>query len=132
MTADELNSKLEGRLPGLLGMRFLSVTKARVTAELPLRAELLNLVEVVHGGTLMAFADMVGAAGAIVNLPEGMGTATIESKTNFLAAGRTGTLHAEAIPLHIGRQTMVWQTKVSDDKGKLLSMTIQTQIVTPR
>lgn len=131
MGIDDLNAKLVGRMPGTLGIRFVSADKARIVAILPLRSELMNLADVVHGGTLMAFADTCGAAGAIVNLPPNARTATIESKTNFLAAARTGPLRAESTPLHIGATTMVWQTRVTDPAGKLVSMTTQTQIVMP-
>jgi uncharacterized protein (TIGR00369 family) len=77
----------------------------------------------------MAFADTVGAVATVLNLPPGAGTTTIESKTNFLAAGRTGVVRAEATPLHRGKRTMVWQTRVTDDTGRLLSLTVQTQMV---
>ena len=82
-----------------------------------------------HGGTLMAFADTVGAAATMLNLPPGAGTTTLESKTNFFAAGRSGVVRAESTPLHRGKRTMVWQTRVTDEAGRLLSMTIQTQMV---
>jgi uncharacterized protein (TIGR00369 family) len=77
----------------------------------------------------MAFADTVGAVATVINLPPGAGTTTLESKTNFLAAGRDGILRAEATPLHRGRTTMVWQTRITDETGRLVSLTTQTQMV---
>jgi len=77
----------------------------------------------------MAFADTIGAAGTVVNLGEGQSTATLESKTNFFAAARSGTVRAEATPLHKGKRTHVWQTRVTDATGRLLSLTIQTQVI---
>ena len=77
----------------------------------------------------MALADTVGAVATVLNLPQGASTTTLESKTNFLAAGRQGTVRAESTPLHRGKRTMVWQTRVTDEGGRLLSMTIQTQMV---
>lgn len=77
----------------------------------------------------MAFADTLGAAATIVNLPAGSGTTTIESKTNFFAAGREGVIRGEATPLHRGRRTQVWQTRVTDASGRMLSLTLQTQMV---
>ena len=112
-----------------LGIRFVAADKDRIVAELEIRPELLTLGGALHGGTLMAFADTVGAAGTVVNLAEGQNTATIESKTNFFAAGRSGVVRAESIPLHKGRRTQVWQTRVTDQSGKLLSLTIQTQAI---
>ena len=112
-----------------LGIRFVETEKDRVVAELEIRPELLTTTGSLHGGTLMAFADTVGAAGAVVNLAQGQSTATLESKTNFFAAARAGTVRAEATPLHKGKRTHVWQTRVTDANGKLLSLTIQTQVI---
>ena len=80
----------------------------------------------------MAFADTIGAAATFLNLPAGATTTTLESKTNFFSAGRAGTVRAEATSLHRGRRTMVWQTRVTDESGRLLSLTIQTQMVLER
>lgn len=112
-----------------LGIRFLETQKDRVVAELEIRPELLTVGGALHGGTLMAFADTIGAAGTVVNLQPGQNTATLESKTNFFAAARSGTVRAESTPLHKGKRTHVWQTRVTDESGRLLSLTIQTQMV---
>ena len=120
------------RLPGLarhIGIRFVETAKDRIVAELEVRPELLTTTGALHGGTLMAFADTIGAAGTVVNLAPGQNTATLESKTNFFAAAFKGVVRAEATPLHKGKRTHVWQTRVTDDKGKLLSLTIQTQVI---
>jgi uncharacterized protein (TIGR00369 family) len=129
MDAAELNRRVVGTLAGHLGIRFVEAGRERVVAELTIRDELRTVGGALHGGTLMAFADMVGAAGTIVNLPAGAVTTTIESKTNFLGAGREGVVRAEAAPLHRGKRTQVWQTRVTDSSGRLLSVTIQTQMV---
>ena len=112
-----------------LGMKFVEVTKERVVATLEVKAELLTTTGTVHGGTLMAFADTIGAAGTVANLQAGQSTATLESKTNFFAACKAGTIRAEATPLHRGKRTHVWQTRVTDEAGKLLSLTTQTQMI---
>jgi 1,4-dihydroxy-2-naphthoyl-CoA hydrolase len=124
-----ITERLRGTLADLLGIRLVEATLDRVVAELPVRDALKTVGGTVHGGTLMALADTVGAAATVLNLPPGATTATLESKTNFLAAGRAGTLRAEATCLHRGRRTMVWQTRVTDADGRLLSLTIQTQMV---
>lgn len=121
-----------GTLADLLGLRFVEASPDRVVAELPVRDAVTTVGGAVHGGALMALADTVGAAATFLNLPEGATTATLESKTNFLAAGRSGPLRAEATCLHRGRRTMVWQTRVTDAGGRLLSLTIQTQMVLMR
>jgi 1,4-dihydroxy-2-naphthoyl-CoA hydrolase len=112
-----------------LGIEFVEVGKERVIAKLLVKKELLTTTDTVHGGTLMAFADTVGAAGTVANLAEGQNTATLESKTNFFAACRAGTVRAESTPLHRGKRTQVWQTRITDEAGKLLSLTIQTQVI---
>src|SRR5215813_9963474 len=119
----------EGTLGTLLGIEFVEASRERLVAELRIRDDLRTVGGALHGGTLMAFADTVGATGTALNLPPGAGTTTLESKTNFFAAGRSGVVRAEAIPLHRGRRTHVWQTRVSDESGRLLSLTIQTQMV---
>lgn len=116
-----------------LGMKLLEASPDRVVAELEIREEVCTLGGSIHGGTLMALADTAGAAGTLAFLeknPEaGKGTATLESKTNFFAGARSGKVRAESTPLHKGRRTHVWQTRVTDEAGKLLSLTIQTQMI---
>jgi 1,4-dihydroxy-2-naphthoyl-CoA hydrolase len=114
---------------GLLGIRFVEASKDRLVAELPIRDQLRTRGGTVHGGVLMALADSVGAVATIINLPPGARTTTMESKTNFLAASRADLVRAEATPIHKGRTTMVWQTRVTDETGRLISLTTQTQMV---
>lgn len=121
-----MEMNLELGLVKHLGMKFLEATPERVVAELEIREEVCTLGGSIHGGTLMALADTVGAVGTLVS---GAKTATAESKTNFFAAARSGKVRAEATPLHKGRRTHVWQTRVTDENGKLLSLTIQTQMI---
>lgn len=109
-----------------LGMRVLEATPERVVAELEIREEVCTLGGAIHGGTLMALADTVGALGTVVS---GAKTATAESKTNFFAAAMHGKVRAEATPLHKGKRTHVWQTRITDESGRLLSLTIQTQMI---
>lgn len=112
-----------------LGMQFVEVTADRVVARLKVDERLMTVGGTIHGGTLMAFADTVGAAGTVANLAEGQRTATLESKTNFIAGCRSGTIQAEARPIHKGKRTHVWETRITDESGKLLSITTQTQMV---
>jgi 1,4-dihydroxy-2-naphthoyl-CoA hydrolase len=114
----------------LLGIEFLTASKERVTAEVLVRPELCTVNSVIHGGAIMAFADTLGAAGTVLNLPEGAGTTTIESKTNFLAAAPAGAkLLGEALPVHRGRRTMVWQTRLTLENGRAVALVTQTQMV---
>ena len=112
-----------------LGIEFVEITPDRVVARLKVDERLMTVTGTIHGGTLMAFADTVGAAGTVANLAEGQRTATLESKTNFIAGCRAGTVQAEARPIHKGKRTHVWETRISDEAGKLLSVTTQTQII---
>ena len=127
--AADIAGRFKGTLVETLGIRFTEATADRVVAELEWREALTTVGGSLHGGALMALADTVGAAATILNLPDGASTTTLESKTNFFAAGRAGTIRAEATPLHRGKRTQVWQTRVTDATGRLLSMTIQTQMV---
>lgn len=112
-----------------LGIEFVEVTPERVIARLTVTDKLMTTTGVVHGGTLMAFADTIGAAGTVANLADGQRTATLESKTNFIAGCRSGVIQAVAMPIHKGRRTQVWETRITDEAGKLLSVTTQTQMI---
>jgi uncharacterized protein (TIGR00369 family) len=114
----------------LLGIRILSAAPERLTAEMVVRENLCTLPAVLHGGAVMAFADSLGAYATLLNLPEGASTTTIESKTNFLAPAPAGTtVTGECAPLHRGRRTMVWQTRITNGQGRLLAIVTQTQMV---
>jgi uncharacterized protein (TIGR00369 family) len=128
----ELERLLETPLPfaTLLGIRFTSASRERVAAEMVVREELCTRPAVLHGGAIMAFADTLGAAATVLNLPDGHGTTTIESKTNFLAPAPAGaTVVGEAVPVHRGRRTMVWQTRVATADGRAVALVTQTQMV---
>lgn len=116
-----------------LGLRITSVAPDKVTAELPVREELNNRFGIMHGGAIMALADNLGGTATTANLKPGQSTTTIESKTNFFAAIPIGDVaKAECTPLHRGRTTMVWQTKITRGDGKLCAIVTQTQIVLSR
>jgi 1,4-dihydroxy-2-naphthoyl-CoA hydrolase len=125
----KLTERQREYLPGLIGIQYAEATPDRVVAELRIRDDLRTLGGALHGGAIMAFADTMGATATFLNLPPGASTTTLESKTNFFAPGREGVVRAETTPLHRGRTTMVWQTRVTDASGRLLALTIQTQVV---
>ena len=113
-----------------LGMEFVEASPDEVRAQLAWSEELCTAGGALHGGALMGLADNVGGFLAFLNLPDGAnGTATIESKTNFFAAVRSGRVHAVARPLHKGRRTIVVDTELFDDDGKLVARVTQTQAV---
>jgi 1,4-dihydroxy-2-naphthoyl-CoA hydrolase len=125
----QLNAK---KLPfaQLLGIRYTAASPERVVAEMTVREELCTAPAIAHGGAIMAFADTLGAAGTILNLPAGAGTTTIESKTNFIAGAPLGAvLTGESTPVHRGRRTMVWQTRITMAEKKLVALVTQTQMV---
>lgn len=121
-----------GGLPRAMGVKITLASKKKIVAELPVTPIVLNRNARANGGALMAFADCVGAAGTVMNLPEGYVTTTLESKTNFFSAGIGPILKAVSVPLHVGRTTMVWQTTIrnSADNSRVAIIT-QTQIVMP-
>jgi uncharacterized protein (TIGR00369 family) len=117
-------------LAQLLGIELIEASPERVVARLMVRAELCTAGGILHGGAFMALADTVGATGAALNLPAGANTTTIESKTNFLGSAAVGVeIVAEALPIHLGRRSSVWQTKITHPSGKLLALVTQTQLV---
>lgn len=130
--AAQFQERLKGILPELLGIQLVEVTPDKVLATLKVRAELCTTGKILHGGSIMAFADTLGAVGTVVNMPQGYGTATIESKTNFIGGAAEGTtVTGESTPVHKGRTTQVWQTRITNAEGKLVALVTQTQIVMP-
>ena len=114
----------------LLGIRIVSTAPESVVAEMDVRDDLCTSPAVAHGGSLMAFADTLGAAATVLNLPSGATTTTLESKTNFFAPAPVGTtVTGECTPLHRGRRTMAWQTRITNADGRLLALVTQTQMV---
>src|SRR5260221_13405458 len=115
----------------LKGVTFVEAEKDRVVAKRLVRRELCTLHHTIHGGAIMALADSVGAAATVINLPDdAKGTTTIESKTNFIGGAREGTtVVATATPVHRGRRTQVWQTRLETGDGKLVAIVTQTQMV---
>lgn len=113
----------------LMGVEITVREKDRVVGRMTVREDLCTAGGILHGGAYMAFADALGAVGAVLNLPPGARTTTLESKTNFLRGAPAGsTVTGEAAPLHIGRRSSVWQTRIVNDEGKLMALVTQTQM----
>jgi uncharacterized protein (TIGR00369 family) len=131
MTPLEKVNAMKMPFADLKGVQFTEAEKDRVVARMLVRPDLCTAGQIVHGGAIMALADSVGAAATVVNLPEdARGTTTIESKTNFIGGAREGaTLIATATPVHRGRRTQVWQTRLETEEGKLVAVVTQTQMV---
>jgi uncharacterized protein (TIGR00369 family) len=113
----------------LMGVEIVTREKDRVVGRLVVREDLCTAGGILHGGAYMAFADALGAIGGVLNLTPGTRTTTLESKTNFLGSAKVGsTVTGEATPLHVGRRSSVWQTRVTSAEGKLLALVTQTQM----
>jgi uncharacterized protein (TIGR00369 family) len=113
-----------------LGITLVSVAPERLEAELVVREDFTNYNGVMHGGALMAYADSLGGTISRANLKTGQRTTTIESKTNFFAGIPIGNVaRAESIPLHRGRTTIVIQTRITRNDGRLAAIITQTQMV---
>jgi 1,4-dihydroxy-2-naphthoyl-CoA hydrolase len=125
-----IQEALAPMFPGLMGVQLAEVNPDRIVATLKVRPDLCTAGGILHGGALMAFADTLGAIGTFVNLGEGQRTTTIDSSTKFIAAAPAGsTVTGECIAFHRGKTTMVWQTTVKSEEGKLCGVVTQTQLV---
>ena len=115
----------------LKGVTFVEADRDHVVAKMLVRPDLCTLHHTIHGGAIMAFADSVAAAATVINLPEdAKGTTTLESKTNFIGGAKEGTtVTATATPVHRGRRTQVWTTRIEAEDGKLVAIVTQTQMV---
>jgi uncharacterized protein (TIGR00369 family) len=115
----------------LMGVTFTEAESDKVVATMVVREDLCTVGNAIHGGAVMAFADSVGAAATVINLPpDAKGTTTIESKTNFVGAAKAGSVvTATATPVHLGRRTHVWQTRLETGEGRLVAIVTQTQMI---
>lgn len=130
ISLDAMQQLLTPLFPGAMGVRVTELAPERVVAEMLVRPDLCTAGGILHGGAYMAFADTLGAVGTLVNLPEGKRTTTTDSSTKFIGAAKVGsTVTAESIALHRGRTTMVWQTSIRSEHGKLCAVVTQTQLV---
>ncbi len=132
MNAAMIQERMKGLFPDLLGIELTAAAPERVLATLAVRQDLCTVGGTLHGGAIMAFADTLGAVGTFLNMPVGHRTTTLESKTNFIGAAPIGSRVAgECTPVHRGRTTMVWQTRITSENGKLVALVTQTQMVIP-
>jgi len=116
--------------PGLMGIELVELGPERVLARMKVRPDLCTSGGILHGGAYMAFADTLGAVGTVLNLPAGKMTTTTDSSTKFIAGARVdSTVTGESLALHRGRTTMVWQTSIRNEQGKLCAVVTQTQLV---
>ena len=130
---ENLQKSTQGLFPGVMGIRFIHASADEIRAEMEVTRAMCTLPGRMHGGAIMAFADTLGAYGTVLSLPDGAGPTTVESKTNFFSSGvEGGKVLGTTTPLHRGRSTMVWQTRVERDDGRLVAVVTQTQIVLPR
>ena len=128
--AASFQERFKGLLPDLMGIEFTDLTPDKVIAQLAVRKDLCTIGDNLHGGAIMAFADTLGAVAAILNMPQGARTTTIESKTNFIRGAPMGTrVTGESVPVHKGRSTVVCQTTIRSEAGKLVALVTQTQLV---
>jgi 1,4-dihydroxy-2-naphthoyl-CoA hydrolase len=130
ISVNAMQQLLAPLFPGSMGVRVTELAPERVVAEMLVRPDLCTAGGILHGGAYMAFADTLGAVGTLVNLPDGKRTTTTDSSTKFIGAAKVGsTVTAESVALHRGRTTMVWQTSIRSEQGKLCAVVTQTQLV---
>ena len=127
---EAMQQRLAPLFPGLMGMQFTELAPGRVVATMKVRPDLCTAGEILHGGAVMAFADTLGAVGTFINLPKGARTTTVDSSTKFIGGAPQGsTVTGECTAFHRGRTTMVWQTLIKTEAGKLCAVVTQTQLV---
>ncbi len=125
-----LQAMLQPLFPGLMGITLTEATPERVVATMVVRPDLCTGGGILHGGAYMAFADTLGAVGTVLNLGEGQRTTTTDSSTKFIAGAKAGsTVTGEAVALHRGRTTNVWQTSIRNEQGRLCAVVTQTQLI---
>lgn len=129
--AAKANERIRGRFPGLVGMRFLEISPDRVLATLEVREELKQPWGILHGGAIATLLDTAAGAGAVANLERGQQSVTVEIKVNFIGAVRAGVVTVEAVPLHRGRSTMIWESRARDAEGRIVAAGLSTHMTIP-
>lgn len=128
-----MQQRIAPMFPGLMGVELKVLELDRVVATLLVRSDLSTAGGIMHGGAYMAFADTLGAVGTVLNLRDGQTTTTTDSSTKFIAGAKVGSVVVgESRALHRGRTTMVWQTMIQNDQGKLCAVVTQTQLIMTR
>ncbi|HWI81700.1 PaaI family thioesterase [Ramlibacter sp.] len=130
LSMETMQQHMASLFPGLIGVRLVEMTPERVVGELVVRPDLCTAGGILHGGASMAFADTLGAIGTVVNLERGKRTTTTDSSTKFIGGAKVDTtVIGEAVALHRGRTTQVWQTSIRTREGKLCAVVTQTQLI---
>jgi len=125
------NERIRGFFPGLVGMQFLEISPDRVLVSLEVREELKQPWGILHGGAIATLLDTAAGAGAVANLERGQQSVTVEIKVNFIGAVRAGAVTVEAIPLHRGRSTMIWESRARDAAGRIVAAGLSTHMTIP-
>ncbi len=130
LSIETMHRHIATQFPGLIGVQLVEMTPLRVVAHLLVRPDLCTAGGIMHGGAYMAFADTLGAIGTVVNMERSKRTTTTDSSTKFIGGAKVGTtVVGEAVPLHRGRTTQVWQTSIRTMEGKLCAVVTQTQLI---
>jgi uncharacterized protein (TIGR00369 family) len=131
-TIEQLNGIVKSMFPGLMGMEIVEAGPDQIVGKLMVRPDLCTVGGTLHGGAYMTFADTLGAIATVVNIDPKARTTTLESKTNFLGSAPAGTVvTGTSTPLHKGRSTQVWTTRITGSDGRLLAVVTQTQMIIP-
>ncbi len=129
--AARANERIRGFFPGLVGMQFLELSPDRVLAALEVRDELKQPWGILHGGAIATLLDTAAGAGAVANLERGQQSVTVEIKVNFIGPVRAGVVTVEAVPLHRGRSTMIWESRARDAEGRIVAAGLSTHMTLP-
>lgn len=125
------NERIRGFFPALVGMQFLEISPDRVLVSLEVREELKQPWGILHGGAIATLLDTAAGAGAVANLERGQQSVTVEIKVNFIGAVRAGAVTVEAIPLHRGHSTMIWESRARDAAGRIVAAGLSTHMTIP-
>lgn len=131
ISADLLNQRSHGHLPGHLGIVITEVSAAGVHAVMPVVPHLMAPNGFLHAGSVVTLADTCAGYGCVALLPEGAtGFTTVELKSNHLGTARDGTVICSATPVHLGKTTQVWDSIVKHrETGKTMALFRCTQMV---
>ena len=131
MNEQELAERRARRFPGLLGLEVAERRPGYCRCEMDVQEKHLRPhIDGVHAGAVVSLADTACGQGCSASLPKGKTFITVELKANLIASAGSGRLVAEAVPIHQGKRTHVWEARVTRDDGKLVAIFACTQLIT--
>ena len=127
------NDWCKNTLMNTLEIEYIDAGEDFLTAKMPVNSRVHQPMGLLHGGATVALAESVGSAASLLFInAEKQEARGIEISANHLRSKREGTVFCTAKILHQGRSIHLWETKITDEEGKLISLCKLNNMILPR